>query len=111
MNKYRAQKTTFKGKTFDSGMEAYRFAELRYMLMGKLITDLECQVKFVLIPDQRDENGKLLEKEVSYVADFVYTDLKSGKKIVEDVKGAKTKDYIIKRKLMLYVHGIQIREV
>ena len=53
--------------------------------------------------------GKLLEREVSYVADFVYTE--NGKRIVEDTKGFKTKDYIIKRKLMLHVHGIRIKEV
>jgi hypothetical protein len=75
-------------------------------------------VKFILIPAQYEpdtigarggvKRGKLLEREVSYVADFVYT--QDGKTIVEDTKGFKTKDYIIKRKLMLYVHGIRIKE-
>ena len=111
MNKYGAQKTTFQGQTFDSKREAERFAELRYMQMGKLISGLTCQYKFVLVPEQRDENGKLLERAVTYIADFVYTDLKTGELVVEDAKGAKTKDYIIKRKLMLHVHGIRIREV
>ena len=53
----------------------------------------------------------MIERAVNYVADFVYTDLKTGQKIVEDAKGAKTKEYIIKRKLMLHVHGIRIREI
>ena len=111
MSKYGAQKTTFQGRTFDSKREAERFAELRYMQMGKLIADLEYQVKFELIPALKDENGKVIERAVTYIADFVYTDLKTGLKVVEDAKGCKTKEYIIKRKLMLHVHGIRIKEV
>lgn len=111
MSKYGAKKTTFQGRTFDSQREAERFAELRYLQMGKLISGLECQYKFILVPEQRDENGKVIERAVTYIADFVYTDLKTGELVVEDAKGCKTKDYIIKRKLMLYVHRIRIREV
>ncbi len=111
MSKYGAKKTTFMGRQFDSKKEADRFAELRYMQMGKLIGGLQCQYKFVLVPEQRDENGKVIERAVTYIADFVYTDLKTGEQIVEDAKGCKTKEYIIKRKLMLHVHKIRIREV
>ena len=111
MSKYGAQKTTFQGRTFDSKKEAERFAELRYMQMGKLISGLHCQYKFGLVPEQRDENGKVIERAVTYIADFVYTDLKTGELVVEDAKGVKTKDYIIKRKLMLHVHKIRIKEV
>ena len=111
MSKYKAQKTTFMGKVFDSKKEADRFAQLRYMQMGKLIGGLQCQYKFVLVPEQRDEKGKVIERAVTYIADFVYTDLKTGELVVEDAKGVKTKDYIIKRKLMLHVHGIRIKEV
>ena len=67
------------------------------------------QVKFVLIPSQRDENGKVIERECSYKADFKYEE--DGKTVVEDVKGFRTKEYIIKRKLLLYQYGIRIREV
>lgn len=111
MSKYGAQKTTFRGQTFDSKKEAERFAQLRYMQMGKLISGLECQVKFELIPNQKDENGKVIERAVTYIADFVYTDLRTGEQVVEDTKGVKTKEYIIKRKLMLHVHGIRIKEI
>lgn len=112
MSKYGAQKTTFQGRTFDSKREAQRFAELRYMQMGRLISDLQTQVVFILIPNQYDkETGKLLERAVTYIADFEYTDLRTGQKVVEDAKGCRTKDYIIKRKLMLHVHGIRIKEV
>ena len=111
MSKYGNKKTTFQGRTFDSKREAERFAELRYMQMGKRIADLECQVKFELIPTQRNKYNQVIENAVNYVADFVYTDLRTGEKVVEDAKGCRTKEYIIKRKLMLHVHGIRIREV
>ena len=54
---------------------------------------------------------RLLERKVTYVADFVYTDAETGENIVEDAKGVRTKDYIIKRKLMLAVHSIKVKEV
>ena len=79
------------------------------------------QVKYILIPVQREpdtkgprggvKKGKVIEREVTYYADFVYKDLATGETVVEDTKGIRTHDYIIKRKLMLYVHGIRIREV
>ena len=53
----------------------------------------------------------LLERACSYIADFVYTDCKTGQTIVEDTKGMRTREYVIKRKLMLYMHGIRIKEV
>lgn len=111
MSKYGARKVTYDGKTFDSQKEAQRYAELRLLERGKVISGLEFQVKFELIPNQKDENGKVIERAVNYIADFVYTDLKTGEQIVEDTKGFKTKEYIIKRKLMLHKYGIRIREV
>ena len=73
------------------------------------ITDLRRQVPFTLIPSQKGADGKVIEYPVKYIADFVYTE--NGKTVVEDVKGYKTPEYIIKRKLMLQVHGIRIKEV
>lgn len=52
---------------------------------------------------------KQLRGKITYLADFVYE--KGSQTIVEDVKGMKTDVYKIKRKLMLYFHGIQIKEV
>ena len=109
MSKYRAKKTEVEGIVFDSKKEAARYQELKLFERAGVISDLQRQVKFVLIPVQRI-NGKVVERECSYVADFVYLD-EAGKKVVEDTKGVETKDYIIKRKLMLYVHGIRIKEV
>lgn len=118
-SKYRSRKVVKDGVTFDSQREYKRWSELVLLERAGQIRDLQRQVKFVLIPAQYEpdtvgvrggvKRGRLLEREVSYVADFVYT--QDGKTVVEDSKGFKTKDYIIKRKLMLYHHSIQIKEV
>ena len=117
--KYYSKKVTRDGITFDSLKEARRYSELLLLERAGAIHDLKRQVEYVLIPAQREPDkvgvrggiikGKTIEQKCSYVADFVYTE--DGKTVVEDTKGFKTKDYIIKRKLMLYVHGIRIREV
>ena len=109
MSKYNSKKTVVDGQTFDSKKEANRYQELVLLEKAGVIKNLSRQVKFVLIPSQRDESGKVIERECSYKADFVYTD--GGETVVEDVKGYRTKEYIIKRKLMLHVHGIRIREI
>ena len=83
---------------------------LKAKLRDGLITDLREQVSFILIPVQRDAEGNLLEHDCRYIADFVYRDRK-GDTIVEDTKGVRTPEYIIKRKLMLLVYGIRIKEV
>jgi hypothetical protein len=90
----------------------------------KIISGLETQKKYVLIPAQRAKGeefytkgknkgkpkpGKVIEKECAYYADFVY--YKDGELIVEDVKGVKTEAYKIKKKLMLERYGIRITEI
>ena len=110
-NKYGATKVVSNGKTFDSKKEAKRYTELLIMQKNNHIKDLQTQVKYVLIPSQKDENGKVIERECSYIADFVYFDIKANKTIVEDTKGFRTPEYKIKKKLMLYVHNIRIKEV
>ena len=110
-SKYGAQKTEYDGIVFDSKREAMRWRELALLQRSGEIADLRRQVKFILVPAQVDENGKIAERAVSYVADFVYSDMHSGETVVEDAKGMHTREYIIKRKLMRYVHGIRIREV
>jgi hypothetical protein len=94
---------------YDSKKEHSRAIALKQMQRAGLISNLREQVKYVLIPTQRDDQGNLLEKECSYRADFVYD--KDGKTIIEDTKGMRTPEYIIKRKLMLHVHGIIINEI
>lgn len=99
--KYRNKKTHIDGKKFDSKAEADRYIELKRMQEGSLIFDLKCQVPFVL-----EVNRHPICK---YVADFVYVDV-DGNRVVEDVKGFRTRDYVLKKKLMLAVHGIAIHE-
>ena len=123
-NKYYAQKSKIKGAVFASKKEAQRYAELQLLLKAGQICDLGRQVRFELIPAQHEtverygKNGQRLkdgkrciERGVDYVADFVYYDKELNRTVVEDAKGVRTKDYIIKRKLMLWVHGIKVKEV
>ena len=106
--KYNNKKITVNGQVFDSKKEARRYKELLLLEKAGEIKDLRTQVKFK--PAQRDEaTGKVVERECSYKADFVYDE--DGKTVVEDVKGFRTKEYVIKRKLMLWRYGIRIREV
>ena len=122
MRKYKNSKITVNGMTFDSRREYYRYKELWFLERAGKIQKLERQKKYILIPamyetferygknGQRLKEGKrCIEKECAYYADFAY--IKDGETIVEDAKGVRTKDYIIKRKLMLFIHGIRIKEV
>lgn len=123
-NKYGNKKIITEYGTFDSRKEYFRFKELSLLERAGAIQNLKRQVKYVLIPAQYEPStevyqrgekkgqpkpGKLIEKECAYIADFVFEE--NGKTVVEDTKGFNTKDYIIKRKLMLYIHGIRINEV
>lgn len=108
MRKYKNKKVKYDGMVFDSLKEYNRYKELKLLERAGAIEDLRTQVKYILIPSQY-LNGKCVERECSYIADFVY--IENGEKVVEDTKGFKTKDYIIKRKLMLFIHGIKITEV
>ena len=110
-SKYGARKTELDGMVFDSNHEARRYAYLKTLERAGEISGLERQVKYILVPAQAGGDGKIVERAVIYVADFVYRDAHSGETVVEDAKGMRTRDYIIKRKLMRYVHGIRIREV
>lgn len=107
MNKYKNKKCN----GYDSIKEWKRSLELKQMQKDGTIYGLEEQKVFELIPKQI-YNGKLQERPCTYVADFCYYDKTSVPNIfvVEDVKGAKTEVYRIKKKLMLHVHGIKIKE-
>lgn len=110
-NKYHNKKVTVDGITFDSVKEAHRYSELILLQRAGKIKDLRRQWKYVLIPSQYaevDGKRKCIERECTYVADFVY--LQDGEIIVEDTKGFRTPEYKIKRKLMLFLKGIKIKE-
>ena len=108
--KYHNKKVIRDGEKYDSRKEYLRHCELKYLEKGGYISDLRRQVKYVLIPSQK-ENGKCIERECSYYADFVYLDNETGETVVEDVKGMRTEVYKLKRKLMLWVHHIRIKEI
>lgn len=122
--KYNATKCVVDGIQFDSKHEANRYCELKLLQRGKVISDLRLQVEFELIPNQYatekryGKNGKelkdkqvLLERKCSYIADFVYTLNETGETVVEDAKGLRLDTYKLKKKLMLFRYGIQIKEV
>ena len=115
MRKYNNKKVTIGKDEFDSQKEANRHCELLLLQRAGKIRDLQRQVRFTLIPSQKID-GRVAERECSYIADFVYID-ETGEKVVEDVKGYRDPSsagyakFVIKRKLMLWIHGIRIREV
>ena len=112
--KYKNTKVVVNGITYDSKKEYARHCDLMLMERAGLITNLQRQVKYELIPTQRID-GKVIERPVTYIADFVYT--KDGGLCVEDVKGYRNPasagyaKFVLKRKLMLYIYGIRITEV
>ena len=122
-NKYGSQKVKTADGVFDSAHEYQRWLYLKTLEKAGNIRDLRRQVTYELIPAQfeyyprygktgkRIKDGKTcLERQCYYIADFVYYDCDKRKEVVEDAKGFRTDDYVIKRKLMLWVHGIRIYE-
>ena len=107
MSKYHSTPTEVNGTRFDSKREANRWAELRLLERAGKIEKLKRQVKYLLIPSQY-RDGKCIEREASYIADFVY--VKDGHLVVEDCKGFRTPEYKLKRKLMLERYDIRLVE-
>lgn len=97
---------TYEG-TFDSKKEYERWVVLKLMQREGTIHGLQRQVPFILVPTQKKSAG--IERPVKYIADFVY--IADGVRVVEDVKGYRTPEYVIKRKLMLQVYGVEIKEL
>jgi hypothetical protein len=118
-SKYGSKKIRYGDMTFDSKKEFRRWQELEALEKAGDISNLQRQVKYVLIPSQREPDrigkrggiiqGKVLERECAYIADFVYEE--NGELVVEDVKGIRTPEYVIKRKLCLYLYDIRIKEI
>lgn len=123
-SKYLAKKAVAGGQRFDSRKEAKRYLELRALERMGAISELETQRAFELIPAQREaptitragkeRPGRTIERAVTYIADFCYRD-KEGNLVVEDVKGYRRGTayavFSIKRKLMLSVYGIRVKEI
>ena len=118
-NKYHNRKHSAGGEVFDSKKEYQRWQELKLLEKAGEITELRRQVPFELLPNQREPDkigprggrkpGRIIERKALYIADFVYKD-RTGREVVEDCKGMRTKDYILKRKLLLFRFGIRILE-
>lgn len=106
--KYRNKVVVTPDGKFDSEKELRRWHELLLLQKGKVITDLVRQPSFTFTV-----NGNLLKyasgRKLTYRADFSYQE--SGKLVVEDVKGFKTKEYKIKWALMKYANGIEVKEI
>lgn len=106
-SKYRAFKTTVGGITFDSGLEARRYTQLKILEVAGTIKNIQLQPKFRLM-DSFKYAGKTI-RAIDYIADFMYEE--NDKTIVEDVKGIRTKDYIIKSKLFIKKYIIDQKDV
>lgn len=118
VSKYHSTKIVTEEGTFDSKREYKRWLVLKDMERLGLISSLKRQVSYELIPTQKldaprynKKTKKYQRSEISvrYIADFVYEE--DGKTVIEDAKGMQTDTYKIKRKLMKFIHGIEIREV
>lgn len=108
MNKYSNKKQEIDGIVFDSKKEAKRYLELKQKQEKGEIDNLQLQVPFTLIPSQKTSRETL--RPVKYKADFVYYDNVKQTRIIEDVKGFRTPEYQIKKKLMMYELGLEIEE-
>lgn len=122
MSKYRNRKTVFDGITFDSVAEAQYYQKLKAMENDGVVSDIRRQVAYQLLPDLYEEHEvqlktktktvrKRVQQGTKYIADFVYTDRATGETKVVDVKGVRTKEYLLKKKMMRCLLGITIIEV
>lgn len=121
MNKYRNKITYVNGMKFDSKKEALRYLILKDRQDHNEIRDLQMQVPYELLPAVYEKQivhlktkdkvvNKCIQRAVNYIADFVYNDSKTGKQVIEDVKGRKTKEYLLKKKMMRAILGLTITE-
>ena len=99
-SKYRNQKINADGKEFDSQLEYARYRQLKLLERAGEIKNLRLQVKFLLQPKYK-KNGKTI-KEILYIADFTYYDVRKGKMIIEDTKGYRTEIYKLKKKILMF---------
>lgn len=120
-NKYKNKKTEVDGIVFDSRKEALYYKKFSQMQKDGEISNLRLQVPFELLPaiwEDRPVPLKskvksvrvLVQRNVVYIADFVY-DTPEEKDYVVDVKGKKTHEYILKKKMMRALKGITVHEV
>lgn len=118
--KYHNKKVEYEGIVFDSLKEKRRYCQLQIMEKSGIISDLRLQVPFELIPAVYEDEviqmktkskvkKRCVQRATTYVADFVYK--RDGETIVEDIKGFRTKEYELKKKMMRAFLGIIINEI
>lgn len=108
-SKYKSKKVIYDGIEFDSKKEGAYYLKLKTLENFGQIKDLELQKEYELQPSFK-LNGKTYRK-ITYKADFVYYSLIDNKIHVVDVKGFKTKEYLLKKKMLAYKYNIEIEEV
>lgn len=106
-SKYRNKRVVAGGLHYDSKAEYRRHQELMLLEHSGEIRDLRFQVPFELVPSVRFIGARRAQPAMRYIADFVYVD-KTGRQIIEDVKGCMTREFILKRHLMLALLGLHI---
>lgn len=120
-NKYGANKATYEGIEFDSRREMRQYIVLLDMERRGEISNLRRQVRYELLPPIWEDVEvqlktktktvrRCVQRAVSYLADFVYEDVE-GRTVVVDAKGMRTKEYMLKKKMMRSLLGIEIEEV
>lgn len=111
-NKYNAKKTIVDGITFDSKFEADEYKRLKVLEKAGVISNLELQPEFTLLPTlykdvvvhlkTKDKIVKRVdEREMKYHADFKYEE--NGKVVVLECKSKGSllaRDYSLRRKLV-----------
>ena len=110
---YINKKVVVDGIKFDSKKEARRYQDLLLMQRAGEISDLELQPKFELVKGVKFSGDKRAKPAIRYTADFAYTDNRTGKRVIEDVKSPVTRkktDYKMRRHMMLAIHGIEVLE-
>lgn len=101
MSKYHNRKTEVDGIVFDSKKEADYYCTLKMLKMAGRIKDFQMQVPFELQPKYKYGNKTI--RSIKYVADFIVTYDDDHVEVV-DVKGVRTKEYMLKKKILLYQH-------
>lgn len=112
ISKFKSKKVVIDGIKFDSIRESKRYCELKLLAKAGKITGLTMQVPFILVKPVRFEGAKRAQASIRYYADFVYSDVELGRIVVEDVKSPVTMKlaaFVMKRHLMLAVHGINLK--
>ena len=122
-SKYNNKKVIYDNIKFDSTKEGKRYLVLKDAEKKGIITNLELQVKFELIPSIKEEYIKHLKTKdksmtrtlqlpITYICDFRY--IKDGKEVIEDVKASPKmipNDYKLKEKLFFWKFRTRIRRV